>query len=1465
MPNHISNGVFETNTATGSAQNPSGWTATEGSPDLNTDGNFEWSGSYMPSDLDASDGGGYITMYSTSAYDEGLSTTLGTQVQAGQTYTFSFDYYVNESDGSTNQPGATDLIVTIGTQTITVPIDSTGATAPYWQSTSVTFTATETTSDFAIGTSTDGGSLNYTGIALDNLDLDVAPDYVVEGTGGNDVIDVAYVGDPEGDMIDANDHSDGSDADSVLAGAGDDSVVSGAGNDTVFGADGSDTILGGAGDDNLDGDDVFATGGADSIDGGAGNDQIIGDVGNDTLIGGTGNDTIYAGDDDDLVEGDGGDDQIFGEAGDDTVYGGAGADSVIGGSGNDIIDGQGDDDTLRGGTGNDTIDGGVGNDSLHGNEDDDSITGGAGADSIYGETGNDIVSGDGGNDTVEGGSGDDTISGGAGDDFLRGSFGNDSLTSDAGDDSLWGGYGDDTFSYTDGFGNDTIEGEEANETDGDTLDLSGVTSDLTVDLTSANPEAGSFTDGTATTSFVEIENIVLGGGNDTLVLGTGGGNDSVQGFTIPTDNGDGTYTANDQLDVSTLTDANGAPVNTDDVTVTDDGNGNAVLTFPGGETLTLVGVAPADVSDPDILETMGVPQPDYVVEGTGAGELIDGSYLGDPEGDVIDGSDDASGGNTDSVVAGGGDDTVFSYVGNDTVDGGAGNDSVDGGSGDDALIGGAGNDTLQGWFDDDSLTGGVGDDSLVGWTGNDTLEGGAGDDSIAGGDDQDLIILEDGFGTDTIDGGDGGAVDDDTLDMSAVTTDTTIDLTGANPEAGTVTSGTDSATFGDIENIVLGSGTDTIVLADGSGADTVEGFAAPSDNGDGTFTGNDQIDVSGMTDAGGNPVNVSDVTVTDTNGDGTGDAVLTFPGGESITLVGVSPDEVDSHAELEALGIPGLDYVVEGTGGNDVIDGTYTGDPEGDMVDAGDNAAGGDDDSIEAGAGNDTIVAGLGNDTVRADEGDDSVEGGSGDDSIYGFEGSDTVFGGDGDDWINTRTSPGTGLPDEGYTDTSGTGLSYPGDTDTGNDRDSVDGGTGNDVILTGDDDDTVLGGSGDDTVNAGFDDDDIDGGSGADSLEGGEGEDTIDGGADNDLIYGDVSPDNPNVGTYTPYELPNDGTDDAPGNNADSLSGGDGDDSIYGQDDNDTLAGGAGDDLLDGGLDDDLLTGGAGSDTLDGGAGNDTLVTSSGDSAQGGDGDDLFTIDDALTDGTAIGITGGEGDETLGDTLDFQGLVHWDDVTYTNTDPGVGGGLSGTATLGDGTIVNFDEIENVIICFTAGTRIATPRGAREVETLAPGDLVITRDNGLQPIRWVGKRTVPALGTLAPVTFAPGVLGNERELRVSPQHRMLLQGPEASLLFGESEVLATAKHLVNAGTVTQTPGGEITYVHILFDQHEIVYAEGAPSESFFPGGEGLGAVEDAAREELFTLFPELRSHAGAFGETARLCLKAYESELMGLG
>lgn len=284
------------------------------------------------------------------------------------------------------------------------------------------------------------------------------------------------------------------------------------------------------------------------------------------------------------------------------------------------------------------------------------------------------------------------------------------------------------------------------------------------------------------------------------------------------------------------------------------------------------------------------------------------------------------------------------------------------------------------------------------------------------------------------------------------------------------------------------------------------------------------------------------------------------------------------------------------------------------------------------------------------------------------------------------------------------------------------------------------------------------------------------------------------------------------------------------------------------------------GADTLLGGTGNDTITLASGDAGQGGDGDDLFLIDAANLNGGSISVIGGEGAETAGDTLDLSGVLEKGSVVYSNTDDGAGG-LSGTATLIDGTIVTFSEIET-IICFTEGTAIQTPSGERRIETLQVGDLVLTLDHGPQPIRWIGRRTVRATGDLAPIRFAKGTIGNHRDLLVSPQHRILCGGYMTQLHFGETEVLAPAKSLVDDFGVTVAYGGMVTYVHVLFDRHEIVLANGAPSESFFPGHHGLSTLTDPSRDEVFRLFPELRSNLAAYGPAVRPCVKAGEARAL---
>ncbi|KIN65326.1 Type I secretion target repeat protein [Sulfitobacter noctilucae] len=327
-----------------------------------------------------------------------------------------------------------------------------------------------------------------------------------------------------------------------------------------------------------------------------------------------------------------------------------------------------------------------------------------------------------------------------------------------------------------------------------------------------------------------------------------------------------------------------------------------------------------------------------------------------------------------------------------------------------------------------------------------------------------------------------------------------------------------------------------------------------------------------------------------------------------------------------------------------------------------------------------------------------------------------------------------------------------------------------------------------------------------------------------------------------------------------DAIPVGSNDDSIEAGAGNDIIEAGAGDDTVSGGTGNDTISGGIGSDTLSGDAGDDTLNVGSGDTASGGDGDDTFLIDAGALNGTGLSVVGGEGDETTGDVLDFNGQLLAGSVVLTDSD-GPGPGKSGTATLLDGSTVTFSEIES-IICFAQGTAVETPYGPRRVEDLAPGDLVLTRDHGPQPLRWVGSRTVAGAGSFAPIQFAPGSIGNKDRLVVSPQHRMLIDDYRASMYFGEDEVLTAAHFLVNGDTVVRREMASVSYFHLLFDTHELVLSGGTWSESYQPGSYSLPGLDDRARDELFRLFPELRSNPNGYGQAVRPSLKRQQGMLL---
>jgi len=201
-----------------------------------------------------------------------------------------------------------------------------------------------------------------------------------------------------------------------------------------------------------------------------------------------------------------------------------------------------------------------------------------------------------------------------------------------------------------------------------------------------------------------------------------------------------------------------------------------------------------------------------------------------------------------------------------------------------------------------------------------------------------------------------------------------------------------------------------------------------------------------------------------------------------------------------------------------------------------------------------------------------------------------------------------------------------------------------------------------------------------------------------------------------------------------------------------------------------------------------------------------------------------------------------------------------------------YSEIEGaVVVCFTPNSQVTTARGMRRIRDLRVGDLVLTRDRGYQPIRWLYRRSLSRACLaqtphLAPIIFEPDALGPgspRRRMKVSPQHRMLIESHLSELLFANDAILAPAKGLVNGRTVYQDQSGApVTYVHLLFDQHEVIEVDGLYSESYHPGEWVLNSSEEPLRQELFQLFPELETNLGAYGPTCYPSITVQEARLL---
>lgn len=162
-------------------------------------------------------------------------------------------------------------------------------------------------------------------------------------------------------------------------------------------------------------------------------------------------------------------------------------------------------------------------------------------------------------------------------------------------------------------------------------------------------------------------------------------------------------------------------------------------------------------------------------------------------------------------------------------------------------------------------------------------------------------------------------------------------------------------------------------------------------------------------------------------------------------------------------------------------------------------------------------------------------------------------------------------------------------------------------------------------------------------------------------------------------------------------------------------------------------------------------------------------------------------------------------------------------------------------VYFTRGTHITLATGEqRKIEDLRVGDRVLTRDEGVQEIRWIGSSTIRAQGDMAPVAIEAGALNNEHELIVSPDHRLFVYQRRDDIGAGQAELMVKARHLVNGDTVRFVPGGFVDYFQILFDSHHIIYAEGIAAESMLVDPRTKPSLPPELLDKLTEVMP---SHA----------------------
>ncbi|MGH1575749.1 beta strand repeat-containing protein [Planktotalea sp.] len=956
-------------------------------------------------------------------------------------------------------------------------------------------------------------------------------------------------------------------------------VWGGTGNDLIKGTSGGESFLGRDGDDifevvqgfrNLDGGTGFdtvrfldntntgvnlsysqiAAGGAydlftsiEAVETGTGNDTLFGDDFANRLSSGGGNDTLRAGLGDDTIDGGAGIDlltyegssaditvdlsnsaaQATGEGlltvtGVENVYGGDGNDSLTGDAGNNVLFGDDGNDTLNGGLGNDTLNGGLGSEidtasyaGLSVNvtvdlrlQNGQTQNTGAGVDYLYGI------------ENLTGGNGNDLLIGTSADNALSGGLGNDTLNGGLGDDTLDGGAGFDFARF------ETVLG-------------------LTIDL--ANTGAQNVGNGVDT--FISIEGLQTGTGNDTIYgttgadhIVSGGGNDIIFGR-----GGNDTLDAGDGFDVINFSDL------TSDVTID--------LSIGGGVD-TGVGV-------------MTLLNGEFFATGSGHDMLI-----GDAGNTAFSG-----GAGNDTMIGGLGEDSFYGSTGIDlvsfahmttavTVDLSNNSTSQNTGEGTDYFFdienveAGSGNDALSGGFGDNHLSGGLGNDTLTaGPSGVDTLDGGGGDDVLTG-----SGVLIGGAGDDTLNGG--GSATAMFTGSVAVTVDLGLS-TAQNTGHGIDTLlNVRHATGGDGNDLLISSGEQYTRLTGGAGDDTLRA------------EGGDTL-----------PFGFGYDTLEGGAGSDTAEFLDTFDATIDLGIVG---DQFFGHRIVSLIDIESITT----DGGNDSLTGTDA---------ANYLSGGADNDTLNGGLGNDTLDGGTGIDTalflgstdttvdlriaaaqntghgldtvlnienVIAGSGNDVLTGDASDNEVTGGLGDDTLDGGAGNDTLIFEGSTAVAV-DLNITGAQNTGHGV----DTILNFENIQGSHGSSTLIGNDGANRIIGGVNHDTITGGLGDDTLDGF----------------GGSDTALFYGtvDVSVDL----NVTAAQNTGHGFDVI--RNIDHISSGSGNDTLTGDNGRNTLFSGDGDDMLYGGLGNDMLAGGNDDDTLSGGDGNDTY--------NGGAGIDLISF----------------------------------------------------------------------------------------------------------------------------------------------------------------------------------------------------------------------------------------------------------------